>query len=1723
MAGYSIKVGAETSGASKALKKLGKDLDIATKARKIVLDKSGIKSYQTAFKQAGKAAQKSLKSIAASEAQIRKGLEKTSKAVNPTTFLTSSFTKAAQSAGKLIDVTAKLTVAIYGINAAVGVLTRSFGGFFNQTIGRAAKFEATLLKTKTTLASTNDVFVDGKKITDPLKAIDALSGSIDERVRSIRKRTLELAGVTSGEVVEVFGIVASQAGQVNLSLKEAEDLAINFAGALGTFGIPLFQARQEITSILQGNIGPDSYLAKALGIRSEDIQKARTEVGGIAKFLEDRLGTAVAGQAIAAKQLSGVTSNIVEVWEEVGLAVGQVALDPLISGLTFVYETLIDSLEVIKKIGAGLGKIGAGVGAGIASAAGFNAQDGNGTGAGAQQQAKAQFAAIQQSVEAFSVKINSVFDAVAKSLGKLLTEVGKAIAVLSSAFAELGGAVVDLGIEQFKALVGALAQIAPLLTGLVAGASELIKVWAGFLKLPLVQTLVAISTTFKVMQLTGINAFVGIVVKAIIFKVQLLKIITAAKLVFTRIKTGVAIVIQAIGKVLVAISQVIQSLTQVGVKTGVVSKKAAADMNALAIQTQKVGLSAKTAAASFQLMGAGILKAAVAMKAFLVSTVGLLLLQVALSAIVYAVTKVQEGMSKAAENKKLQSSIAYLDKTAQKAADGGLSSLEERLRSIAEGKVNTKIDEIAQKIAELDAQTEAIRNSDPAAGGARGEWLRQIRETQAKALAANKKERIKLEKEIAELEKKLGKDTVKDNAQIQAKEAKKLGKELNDFNRQQQNELFRKRMELARAEVDLFKSAGELRIRQMEVTNRKLIEGEEGASRTALEALNDYLSQKERGELDIAAQRQNLELTMQNRAKTLEDYRYKIQEQINKLREKVGKYEKEVADYRLKQAKKEGNARTNSGGLNGNFGSDAVGRLTAAIVAKESNNNYRAYNPDAGDGTPFSGAIGIGQVMGANVPSWSEKYYGQRLTPEEFSKNNAAQDAVVRGRIKEDFMEQKAGGRSDEAAARRVAAKWYSGNPNLETSTRPQMSGGKSYPSISDYATDVVRRMSSQDAAEPSAPEMPTDTSSGEIEKIDALFGSLGEKTIAIQEAMNDLGNSQALANVAKVLYPDSAKRLEGAEDAKARAQASLGAVGQGGSQAASQIEIEIETRRKRMAEERKQFEEKYAEFAKLSAEDRLRLTEVLAEAQVKANENLDKEKQLRIETNALLEQGEAIRDVDQRIQNLQESNELLQQRNRLEEEGVTGPALDGALKLVQLRQEMNRQLANGVELTEELRQKYADLANEIQKTTAIQVANADPVNRLMKQYKDDIGDTRGQIALLAQSVQSSLATAMSSAVQSVVTGTGSVQEAFSDMFANIGKAFLDMATQMIAKALIMKALNILGSALGGGGTSITGNSLGDFGGGTPFAGAFRASGGPVSSNTPYIVGEEGPELFIPGASGSISNNDQFEAARDALATGNGFTAEEEETVEKLGTTQQPSQLSEILRDSRSAIESISRISKERETAGVNKLVKELGATSGSNGETISTFGSSTTNNFKERLGGDSTVEKIIAAAAQQTAQAEAVSAARDALTQSGDEQNTDSSELKTSRDYIEKVANNLGSAGTNTVNNVSSSSTFGESRSTVDRITAINQTRQMLESVSSVNKERSVERAMENTASGGIKPIDVRYESQVINNVEYVTAEQHRAGVSQAAERGRALALQALQNSVKTRKRVGL
>lgn len=267
---------------------------------------------------------------------------------------------------------------------------------------------------------------------------------------------------------------------------------------------------------------------------------------------------------------------------------------------------------------------------------------------------------------------------------------------------------------------------------------------------------------------------------------------------------------------------------------------------------------------------------------------------------------------------------------------------------------------------------------------------------------------------------------------------------------------------------------------------------------------------------------------------------------------------------------------------------------------------------------------------------------------------------------------------------------------------------------------------------------------------------------------------------------------------------------------------------------------------------------------------------------------------------------------------------------------------------------------------------------RSLKTELEDLVNPINQITGAANAI----GTAFSQSFTNAITGATSAKQALADFFKSVGSYFLDMAGQIIAKMVTMAILNAVVGLLPGGigfnpsAPSITGNSLGDFGGGS--FGGFRANGGPVSANTPYIVGERGPELFVPFQQGNITSNEDLEAQ---------------------------------MRDTRSADMAFSSSSSSFQRGG----------------------NSSVSNSFQQ---------------------------------------------LQT----------------------VSLPFTRNAEQSSI------------------VAAERETAQAISNPA-----PLNVRFESQVINEVEYVTAEQHRQGMAQAAERGRAMTLTTLQNSPRTRSKVGI
>ena len=162
-------------------------------------------------------------------------------------------------------------------------------------------------------------------------------------------------------------------------------------------------------------------------------------------------------------------------------------------------------------------------------------------------------------------------------------------------------------------------------------------------------------------------------------------------------------------------------------------------------------------------------------------------------------------------------------------------------------------------------------------------------------------------------------------------------------------------------------------------------------------------------------------------------------------------------------------------------------------------------------------------------------------------------------------------------------------------------------------------------------------------------------------------------------------------------------------------------------------------------------------------------------------------------------------------------------------------------------------LDDEHRKTKAIgeareAFADSQKVQNHMKTLQKDLGDTNGKIVEMATTIENELGGAMSAAATDLISGTGKAEDAFKKMFANIGKAFLDMAAKMIAKALILRALGVLfpgaGAAPGGGMGSQkmfdmnAGGDMGSSGFGMSFA------GGGYTGDAPRAGGIDGQGGF---------------------------------------------------------------------------------------------------------------------------------------------------------------------------------------------------------------------------------------------------------------------------------------
>lgn len=122
-------------------------------------------------------------------------------------------------------------------------------------------------------------------------------------------------------------------------------------------------------------------------------------------------------------------------------------------------------------------------------------------------------------------------------------------------------------------------------------------------------------------------------------------------------------------------------------------------------------------------------------------------------------------------------------------------------------------------------------------------------------------------------------------------------------------------------------------------------------------------------------------------------------------------------------------------------GQDVIQKLMQAIGQTESGKRYGILGPETKSGDR---AYGQYQVMGNNIPQWSQQVLGKQLTPEEFLANPAAQDAIAKAKLGEYYKQT---GNIDDASSM-----WFSGRPMRNNQSRDIL--GTSVP---EYVAKVRR------------------------------------------------------------------------------------------------------------------------------------------------------------------------------------------------------------------------------------------------------------------------------------------------------------------------------------------------------------------------------------------------------------------------------------------------------------------------------------------------------------------------------------------------------------------------------------------------------------------------------------------------------------------------------------------
>ena len=265
---------------------------------------------------------------------------------------------------------------------------------------------------------------------------------------------------------------------------------------------------------------------------------------------------------------------------------------------------------------------------------------------------------------------------------------------------------------------------------------------------------------------------------------------------------------------------------------------------------------------------------------------------------------------------------------------------------------------------------------------------------------------------------------------------------------------------------------------------------------------------------------------------------------------------------------------------------------------------------------------------------------------------------------------------------------------------------------------------------------------------------------------------------------------------------------------ATNKFDTETETQRKALRKEHGLFFDEEAFNVKRAAEKDLLYQSLLdklkkiTQAEFKSSEALERNIEFLKDQNKITEKINAAKKIGDKdlVLRLQAEKEI------------------GAIKQRSLEEQLNAKSP---------REKELAIEKEVVEIKKVQLK----LDGQLIDKSKELSSEQQKLKAVYASIGTSIRDGLVEGINAAIDGTKTLGEVASNVFKRISNALMTYGIDMALMGLTGGTSGFFGQALGYG---------------------KRAAGGPVKGGSPYVVGEKGPELFVPGSSGNIVPNHEM-------------------------------------------------------------------------------------------------------------------------------------------------------------------------------------------------------------------------------------------------------------------------